>query len=293
LRRTTGAAALLATLVALAPATAWADGALDPVNCDTSPSAPECVVDVITVGGRGEPDRSGSARCRDFTGEVAACYIAKYGWNGGDGCYYKPAPDGWAEAFGVPQPPAAWYEGWCGSVTAGLTMLTRMRVLGNPPGQALLVAEAVRRLRLPAPVIRLNPGPPAPQVLFVPTWLWVDSSLWGSRSAVASVPGLSVTATATPVSVTWSMGDGATVTCHGAGTPWRIGTDPDVESPDCRHTYTIASRDAPGGRFTVTASITWRVTWAGGGAFGTEPALTSTASVAVLVVESSALTTQA
>jgi hypothetical protein len=42
----------------------------------------------------------------------------------------------------------------------------------------------------------------------------------------------------------------------------------------------------------VTATITWQVTWAGGGATGAEPALTSTASVQVAVVEPSAVNTR-
>lgn len=280
------AAAVVAAAVALAivlvPGTAWADGVFDPVNCDISPTAPECVVDVINVGESGASGGSGVARCHDFTGEVAPCFIQKYGWNGGDGCYYKPATEEWSDAFPVP-PPAAWYEGWCGSVAANLTMLTRMRTFGSPPGQALLVAEAIRRLRLPAPVIRLNPAPPAAQLVFVPTWLWVDGSSWGRRSATASVPGLSVTATATPVSVSWSTGDGATVRCRGAGTPWRPGGDPLARSPDCGHTYTRASGS---GVFTVRATVTWKVSWAGGGASGTEPALTSTATAQVRVAES-------
>jgi hypothetical protein len=158
------------------------------------------------------------------------------------------------------------------------------------PFVRVLAEQAVRRLELPAPRIGLNPSGSAPQVTFVPTWLWIDPVVWAARSANASAGGLSVTATGVPVSVTWSTGDGQSVTC-GPGTPWTSGIDPAAASPDCGHTYTTASRTAPGGRYLLTASIAWQVTWVGGGTSGTEPALTSTASVAVLVVESSALTT--
>ena len=120
------------------------------------------------------------AQCYDIDREVAPCYIQKYGWNdGGDGCYYKPASQGWKDAYPVP-PPAAWYEGWCGNVRTGFSFLTRMRVFDSPPGQGLLVQEALRRLQLPAPAIRVNPAPPAAQLVFVPTWFWLDSSSWGS-----------------------------------------------------------------------------------------------------------------
>jgi hypothetical protein len=282
--------ALVAIMAALVPATAWADGGIDPVNCDTNPTAPQCVVDVITIGNPGGSASGGVSQCHDFAGDVAPCFIQKWGWNGGDGCYYKPASQGWVDTFGAPTPPAAWYEGWCGSVASGLSMVTRMRIFGSPPGQALLVQEAIRRLQLPAPAIRVNPAPPAAQLVFLPTWLWVDRATWGSRSATASVPGLSVTATATPSTVVWSTGDGGRVTCHGAGSAWRTGADPKAASPDCGHTYT---RPSGSGTFTVAATITWNVSWVGGGTSGTEPALTSTAGTQLTVAESRTVNTNA
>ena len=97
-------------------------------------------------------------------------------------------------------------------------------------GVEQLAQQAARSLVLPPPAIRLNPSPPAAQLIHVPTWLWLDPSSWGSRTATASVPGMSVTATAVPVSVRWSTGDGGGVTCQGAGTPW-TGGDPMAASP--------------------------------------------------------------
>jgi hypothetical protein len=273
------AAVMVATLV---PVEAWADDGIDPVNCVTSPTAPECVVDVITVGGSGQPGGSGVAQCHDIDLEVAPCYIQKYGWNAADGCYYKPASQSFSDAYPL-DPPETWYEGWCGNVRTGFSVVTRMRIFVSPPGQMLLVAEAVKLLKLPAPAIRLNPAPPAAQLVFVPTWLWVDASSWSSRTATASVPGLSVTATATPTTLSLSTGDGATVQCQGAGTPWQSGGDPMAESPDCGHTYT---RSSGSGVFSVRATVTWNVSWAGGGATGAEPALTSTATADVKVAES-------
>jgi hypothetical protein len=276
----------LACALAAALLTGWSTAVADDgwgrVDCIQHPTVPECVVTVVTSDEPGTPGHTSTVVCRDFFGDPAPCYLTERGWNAADGCYYKPAPDGWADAFGHPTPPAAWYEGWCGSVANNVTALTRMRVFGQPPRQALQVAEAVRRLQLPAPVIRLNPPPPAAQLVHVPTWLWLSTPAWSRRSATASVPGLSVTATATPVSVTWSTGDGSTVTCHGAGAPWS-GGDPMAQSPDCGHTYT---RHSGAGVFTVRATITWSVSWAGGGTSGTEPALTSTATADIRVAES-------
>jgi hypothetical protein len=282
------ACAVAAVLVAVAPTSAFAGDGWGDVNCVQDPTRPECVVTVIT-GGDSSSAGAGTAACRDFTGDPAPCFLPDHGWNAGDGCYYQPALPGWADAFGHPDPPAAWYEGWCGSVAHHFTVVTRMRIFGQPPGQALLVEEALRRLALPTPGIHLNPPPPAAQLVHVPTWLWLDTPAWTARSATASVPGLSVTATARPTSVVWSTGDGATVTCTGPGTPWAVGTDPAAASPDCGHTYTTVSGP---GTFSLRATISWAVTWAGGGFAGTEPALTSTAALPVTVAASVALNTQ-
>jgi hypothetical protein len=85
--------------------------------------------------------------------------------------------------------------------------------------------------------------------------------------------------------------DGDMFTC-GKGPAWTPGADPKAASPDCGQVYSGPSRTVSGGRCTVTATITWQVTWSGGGATGTEPALTSTASVPVAVVESAAVNTR-
>ena len=68
-----------------------------------------------------------------------------------------------------------------------------------------------------SPVIRSSPAQNALQLTNLPTWLWINPAEWVPESKTATVPGESVTATATPVSVTWHPGDGSTVTCQGAG----------------------------------------------------------------------------
>jgi hypothetical protein len=277
-------------------AVAAAAGLGDPVNCTQNPTNPACVIQIGTPGGSGGGGAGGSSACHDGKGRVIPCYIPGKGWLGEMGCYFQRATGidlALAEALGGKvDPPAHWYTGACGDPIANWwpTSFTVLRAYGLDPGLTLLAQEAVRHLQLPAPQIRLNPGPPAPQVVFVRTWLWVDSAVWAPRSATARLAGLSVTAVGTPTKVTWSTGDGGTTVC-GRGTPWRAGTDPTKPSPDCGHTYTSPSREASGGKYTVTATITWQVTWSGGGTSGTEPALTSTASVPVPVIESAAVNT--
>ncbi len=277
----------------------------DPVNCVADPTNPACVIQIGTPGGPGDGGSSGTAGCHDWKGRAIPCYIPGKGWLGEGNCYFQRATGtdvALAETLGGKlNPPEYWYTGACGDpITnfwpAGLTVL---RAYDTAPGITLLAQEAVRHLKLPAPQIRLNPdsspkdptAPPVPQVVFVPTWLWIDSAVWAPRSATASLAGLSVTAVGTPTKVAWSTGDRHTTTC-GQGTAWTPSADPKAASPDCGHVYSTPSRTADGGKYTVTATITWRVTWSGGGVTGTEPALTSTASVQVAVVEASAVNTR-
>jgi hypothetical protein len=48
------------------------------------------------------------------------------------------------------------------------------------------------------------------------------------------------------------QGDGSTVTCQGAGTPYTSADNPAAASPDCGHTYTSSSAEQPGGAFQGT-----------------------------------------
>ena len=154
------------------------------------------------------------------------------------------------------------------------------------PSPAELAAMARKQLRLPTPTIAANPV--GDQLVNLPTWMWLSRG-WGPVSATASVPGVSVTAVATPTSVSWSMGDGSTVTCTGAGTPFRPGTDPKAPSPDCGHTYRTSSASQAGQAFPVIATLHWTVTWSGAGQGGTFPDMTTTGNAPFRVAESQAL----
>ena len=290
------AMAVVAIAVAALAAPVWADPG-DFVNCQQHPTAPECVVNPSSPGGPGGGSGGsggGAVQCRDGSGRAVPCFIAGKGFFGGDGCWYQPATGSdlaAAEALGGPAtPPERWYIGACGDPLSNLwpATLVKFRLFGGQgPGIDVLADEAVKRLVLPAPAIRVNPAPPTPQVVYVPTWLWVDRSSWGERSASAAAGGLTVTATAKPTKAAWSMGDGTSLTCPGPGTPWTSGANPAQASPTCGHTYRHAA--APGGTFTIRATVTWSISWAGGGETGTRPALTTTALVQLRVTEAGAL----
>ncbi|WP_436776774.1 hypothetical protein [Yinghuangia sp. YIM S09857] len=153
----------------------------------------------------------------------------------------------------------------------------------SPPSPAQLAQVAVSRLVLPTPSVGTSPS--GDQVVSVPTWLWVEASSWGSVSATAAVPGVSVTATAVPVSAVWSMGNGDAVTCAGPGTPYGPGSDPASGSPDCGYTYARSSAGQPAERFAVTVTVTWRVSWSGGGQSGVVDGMSTQAMAGLRVRE--------
>jgi hypothetical protein len=266
LRRAAWCAALIAGLLLASATPALAGGGGGWVTCTSS----QCTVGVGTGGGppgQGDPGPVSTSLplCNAGMGEgylavvgqVIVCVPFDAGPLGG-----LPLP------VGVTGPPGA----------------------GAPPAPAVLALAAVRHLGLTSPVIEASPPVAREQLVNVPTWLWLASS-WQPVTATAAVPGEKVTAVATPVSVSWQTGDGSQVTCDGPGTPWKAGDNPASSSPTCGHTYTEDSATAPGGMFTLAATITWRVTWAGAGKAGVINGLTTTAHVRVLVVQAQAIVT--
>ena len=155
-----------------------------------------------------------------------------------------------------------------------------------------LAQEAYRLLPIPTPRLATNPPASRPQLVHVPTWLWVDRATWGARTATVSVPGESVTATATPRQVIWSMGDGQTVLCDGAGVPYQASRGPDGQQSTCAHIYERGSAGEPADQFQVNATVTWLVTWNAVGiapASGQLPPLQRAARIDLTVGEAQAL----
>lgn len=155
---------------------------------------------------------------------------------------------------------------------------------------AVLAAEAKKELPLPRPAVATSPEAGGDQLVGVPTWLWIEGG-WAPASATASLPGVSVTVTAVPESVTWDMGDGSKVVCRGPGTPYDDARKNDEQKTDCSHTYRRSSAGQPGDRYPVAATLSWRVSWSasgvpGGGSLG---AVTRTTRFGLRVAEAQAL----
>lgn len=298
------AVAVLAALFAIGvPGIAFAHGGGGfSIECSPGSAQPGCTVMATSDGQPGGttvpagPSSTGVQVCRD-AGRVVPCSLPGYGWLGVDGCYYQPDPTWHPPASDTAdQPPpgqiGSFYDvsclGTAGTGTA-IVWLPAGAAPGPPLTPATLAQVATNRLNLAVDTIDASPPTTSNQLVNLPTWVWLAG--WAGVSARAAVPGESVTATARPTSATWSFGDGAVVVCDGPGTPFVSGDDPRAPSPTCGHTYTTPSSGQPGGVYTVTVTVTWAITWTGGGQTGSEPALSASRATSLRVVESQAVNT--
>ena len=143
---------------------------------------------------------------------------------------------------------------------------------GVGPSPRQVAEMAVDEMNLHAITIGIapEPGDESQGVVGMPVWMWAADpgpSTVGPVTASASAGGITVTATARIHAIAWDMGDGATVTCDGPGTPYDASYGRS-KSPDCGHVYTTSSVDQPGEKFSVSATSDWVVTWEGAGQTG-------------------------
>lgn len=285
IRSAPAALAVVVVLTAASAGPAQADG-WGKVNCTLSPSAPECTVTVVDPGnggGRGEGEAGGPIVCR-IGSQVVDCHSDTFGWLGTGGCYYGKDAGGF-------QPSQEYIKTCLDAATGDLTPAGTVWLLNPPSSLAAAARRAVSQLRFPEPGISASPLLTAPQVVQVPVWWWVEPDSWRTQTATAALPGITFTARATPQKITWDAGDGTRTECTGPGTPWTSNYAPTAPSPTCGHTYRTTSKRAPGGRFTLRAVTTWAITWEGAGLTGTEPAVTTTATAGVEVIEVRAVIT--
>jgi hypothetical protein len=217
--------------------------------------------------------------------------------DGGSVCTYQSLVlnDEGGIAPGGPTP-GGWYSVTCTDPTTGVSLTQTEWITSQPPTATAppvdpysVALQAERSIELPEPVAHSSPA--ATAVVNLPTWLWVDAASWHPYSVSASVGSVSATAVATPVAVTWSMGDGDTVTCDGPGTPFDSARPASAQSTDCSHAYQMSSGQPSSdggpedGSFVVSPTVTWAVSWSATGAAGggTLPSLLTTASIRLVV----------
>jgi hypothetical protein len=301
----TRAARGLSTVVALlalflAPGVAHADG-------DHKPPVGSCS-DVDICVGAGTPGKPGGSdgsggggsqgsgsgkdqKCTLLDGTVVQCTPE---YNPEDHCFYElmdpqpPHGPGYTDMNGADTTgPGAFYQKDCVVNDVGGTVWLKNPPATVLPDPAVLARQALNKMKLLGANIGSAPGPGKPGLVGIPVWLWnnKNANTWGPISATAAVPGLSVTATAHVTKITYSMGDGGSTTCTTAGTPYKKSYG-GTSSPDCGYRYTKVSTNEPGGKFAVTATSSWEVTWhASTGQDGTLPAETRTSNTTARVGE--------
>jgi hypothetical protein len=125
----------------------------------------------------------------------------------------------------------------------------------NPQQLAPLAGQQLSRLLpLPVPVV----GPPKEHAI-VNYREWLAVTQPAPVSATVGTPAVTVTATATPVSMSWDMGDGHRVDCDGFGQVW-AGQPVDF-IPLCSYLYTWPSVDSPGDVYPASVKLVWKVSW--------------------------------
>jgi hypothetical protein len=193
--------------------------------------------------------------------------------------------------------PGAWYSVTCidpstGAQTTQTEWIPDQVSTGSPSVDPYSLAlQAERSMVLPRPQIGANPS--GTSVVNLATWLWIDPGLWHVYHVTASAGPVSATASAVPTAVTWSMGDGDSITCAGPGVPYEPAPPTDNRTTDCSYRYAVSSAGQPSpdgnpdeGAFLVRATVSWSVSWSAQGAAGggSLPPL-STSSTALLRVE--------
>jgi hypothetical protein len=158
-----------------------------------------------------------------------------------------------------------------------------------PPTPTQVAQIAISRLNLAAATPHVSADPNT--AVGLPVWMWVDQSptTTGPVSTTATAGPTSVTAVATLSRIDWSMGPaGAVVSCAGPGTPAPGGPIfHGNNSPDCGYSYALRSlpeRTGGTGKWPVTATAVWNITWFGAGQVGGQ-GLSLTARTAVEVGE--------
>jgi hypothetical protein len=231
------------------------------------------------------------------TTNVIECQDQYLGWwSNAQQCYLKTSA-----ALAPPPPPpgadptGAWYACApydCRSLCWGSVFLNH-----TPPGVTQITPgaaayELLETIALAPITIGMAPDPNVAEsrsYVGVPIWMWATTptpETYGPYEVTETLGGITITATARVTSIIWTMGDGSTVACATAGTPYEASLG-FAESPNCGYRYTTVSTGQPDGRFPITATSQWTMDWAVGATTGTlETTRTAATSVEIRELQS-------
>ena len=142
---------------------------------------------------------------------------------------------------------------------------------GPTPGEVAQIAIQEMNLRAIDIGITPEPGEDSIGIVGMPVWMWAanpDEHTVGPITESASAGGITVTATAQAPQDHLGHGRRHHGRVPTAGTPYKAAYG-NTKSPDCGHVYEKSSSKQAGGKYTVTATSDWVITWEGAGQTGT------------------------
>ncbi|CAN5772911.1 hypothetical protein BH18ACT15_BH18ACT15_14080 [soil metagenome] len=119
----------------------------------------------------------------------------------------------------------------------------------EPPSYAQLAQLISERVIALAPAPSIAAAPNEIGLTGLDSFFWLAEPL-APVTATAEAPGITVSATASPVRYEWSFGDGGALTTDGPGRPWRAGRPGDIS-----HLYETK------GRYDVSVTVVWAARW--------------------------------
>lgn len=289
---------LVAVVLADVPAAGQIDP--DPIDCEADPTAAECQDEESPPGVGDSPP--GDGQVCSFEGAQVPCSTSYGSWVGDviDGDWYGLYGDiwpatmvgCWATVTSADRDPpttyqglarsGAWYtlsclgpgESWPAPGPTQFGLAWTPDAADAAPDPEALARRALASIDLRAPTLMLSPPATGSVLLGMPVWLAIEESAagWGPiSSGQVCEQGLCVEVTATAERIRWRTGEGgASVDCtRDQNIAWEPGMNFLAPGHACHHYYSTASREQPGGTFDVSATITWRAEWSGGGQSGT------------------------
>lgn len=253
----------------------YVDGTIVPVPCSTGSGS----------GGSGGGGGSGNGGGGGGSGSVNST------------CLTTLLDKAQAENLGLPGPPQG--QEWAlldcagGDIATGPLLALVDIATGQPavtPQQ--LLDSALGELQIPY----LGPHTAPPRghsgLVGLPEWFWIPRSQWSPQRVTVAAGPVWATATATPVGLTLTPGDGlGEVSCAGPGIRYNPARPAADQHTDCSYTYHQPSAGQPGNAYQATLTVTWRVSWTGSGGAGAvlDPALPVPVAFNVAVAQGEAL----
>jgi hypothetical protein len=203
--------------------------------------------------------------CHRSDGTEVPCQTDQGSWWSGAQCY--------AAAYDAPPGAPAWQGHSNGSLwqctsceTGGTATTCNVQTIWTAPGHEpapptpeQLASTALGLIPLAQADVHTAPAAPAATYVGVENWLWVPDGQWRTLTKSVSAGATTVTVTAAPSQIVWNLGP-TSIACYDPGRPWDHGMS-DAATTTCGYTYKASSAGRPDGRFSISATIRYQVTW--------------------------------